>query len=179
MLKTFLTASVISLGTVLAVPVHALSYTWSFTPTFGPMGVNPYVVSGTIDGLQIGSNDGTGIIAIVTNTPTGDLEGTTFDIFNGTLTGGDAFTVDGSGNVTLADVFYTNASGDFLIFGGFGGFEPQLNNSIFNPTWGTPTSSTSFTPITPVPFEFSPALGVGVLGSLWAANKLRKHLTKK
>ena len=175
MLKTFLTASVISLGTVLAVPVHALSYTWSFTPTFGPMGVNPYVVSGTIDGLQIGSNDGTGIIAIVTNTPTGDLEGTTFDIFDSAGSGGDAFTVDGSGNVTLADARYRSASNDFLFFGDgdFGGFVPQLSN------WLTISSSTSFTPITPVPFEFSPALGVGVLGSLWAANKLRKHLTKK
>ena len=173
MLKTFLTASVISLGTVLAVPVHALSYTWSFTPTFGPMGVNPYVVSGTIDGLQIGSNNGAGIIAIVTNTPTGFLEGTTFAIFDSTNLGGDAFTVDGSGNVTLADALYRSASNDFLFLGGFGGYIPELG---FTANWNAPGGSTSFTP---VPFEFSPALGVGVLGSLWAANKLRKHLTKK
>jgi len=112
------------------------------------------------------------IAAIVTNTPTGFLEGTTFAIFQDTDLGGDALTVDGSGNVTFADARYRSANSDALFFGGFSGYTPELDFTI----WEAPLGSTSFTP---VPFEFSPALGVGVLGSLWAANKLRKHLTKK
>jgi len=34
----------------------------------------------------------------------------------------------------------------------------------------------TFSAVTPVPFEFSPALGLGVLGGLWAA---KKFLIKK
>ncbi|MDX1976173.1 MAG: hypothetical protein SFT94_00730, partial [Pseudanabaenaceae cyanobacterium bins.68] len=62
-------------------PAQAITLNWSFVPIDGPTGANPYVVRGTIDGLQIGSNSGTGITATVTNTPTGELEGTVFNIF--------------------------------------------------------------------------------------------------
>lgn len=37
----------------------------------------------------------------------------------------------------------------------------------------------SVTAVTPVPFEFSPALGIGVLGGLFAAKKLSSKLLKK
>ena len=60
MLKTLLSASLVGIASLLAaVPAHALSFTWQFTPTQGPTGANPYVVKGTIDGLAIGSNSGT------------------------------------------------------------------------------------------------------------------------
>ncbi|MDX1977636.1 MAG: hypothetical protein SFT94_08175, partial [Pseudanabaenaceae cyanobacterium bins.68] len=141
-----------------------------------PTGANPYVVRGTIDGLQIGSNSGTGITATVTNTPTGELEGTVFNIFVNALNGGDAFTVDAGGNVTFADAFYRSSGSDSLFFGGFGGYIPQLAGSSGNPDWITFSGQTTFTPATPVPFEFNPVLGLGVLGGAFV---IKKKLVKK
>ena len=54
-----------------------------------------------------------------------------------------------------------------------------FNNGVTNYQIDFNTPGNAVVNFTPVPFEFSPALGVGFLGSLWAANKLRKHLIKK
>ncbi|AFY73345.1 hypothetical protein Syn7502_01246 [Synechococcus sp. PCC 7502] len=178
MLKSFLTASALTVGTVfVAAPVHALAFNWSFTPTFGPAGANPYVVKGTISGLVIGSNPGPGITATVTNTPTGLLEGTVFNNFNA----GSGFTVDAGGNVTFASAFYSDSGfTNPLFFGGYGGFSAALTSNVPPASWFTISGQTTFTPIAAaVPFEFNPVLGLGVLGGVLVAKKLSGKLIKK
>ncbi len=182
MIKRLLTASVISLGAMLLVsPVHAigLTYNWSFNSN-GNSATATGLVTGTITGLQIGSNNGSGITATVTGTPTGDLVGTVFNTFVNSALNGDAFTVDAGGNVTLADASYISAGNDYLYFGGFGGYVPQLRDSTSSVDFYTENSPTTFTPAaTAVPFEFAPNGAVILLGGLWGAKKLRKKLSKK
>jgi hypothetical protein len=190
MVKTLLSASLVAIASLLAaVPAHAISFTWQFTPDAGgPTGANPYVVKGTIDGLAIGSNSGAGITATVTDTPTGALLGTY--LFNGSPygpnLGGDAFTVDAGGNVTFADALFT-PTGNFtftentLYFGGYGGYYPELVDfGTFSTDWRAPSGQTTFSSApTAVPFDFEPTSAVVILGGIFAAKKLRNKLVKK
>jgi hypothetical protein len=180
MLKTLFSASLVAIGSLLAaIPAHAISFTWQFTPDAGPTGANPYVVKGTIDGLVIGSNSGAGITATVTDTPTGDYVGTNFTYVNSSL-GGAPFDVDAGGNVTFADALFTSTNSDVLVFGGygFGGELPRLGDSPI--AWTTSSVQTTFSSApTPVPFDFEPTSAVVILGGIFAANKLRKKLVKK
>jgi hypothetical protein len=88
-------------------------------------------VTGTISGLQIGDNDGTGLIIDVLTSPSGNVlgEGWTFDAIYG---GVDAFTIDAAKNVTFASAKYLRSGSDErLYFGGFpGGYFPQLSSRI-------------------------------------------------
>jgi hypothetical protein len=181
MLKTLLSASLVGIASLLAaVPAHALSFTWQFTadPTISS---SSGVVKGTIDGLVIGSNSGAGITATVTDTPTGQLLGSYS--FSNTLDGGDAFTVDAGGNVTFADARFDSANGLLLVgnVGNSGGFNPRLSDkNIFLLSWSNGTGQTTFSgPPTAVPFDFSPAPAVVILGGIFAAKKLRKKLVKQ
>ncbi|MEI6328185.1 MAG: hypothetical protein WCP16_03055 [Pseudanabaena sp. ELA645] len=185
MVKTLLSASLMAIASLLAaVPAHAISFTWQFTPDVGgPTGANPYVVKGTIDGLVIGSNSGAGITATVTDTPTGELLGTYLFESSG---GGNAFTVDAGGNVTFASASFT-PDGTFtgfeknLYLGGYGVYYPQLvDNSTFSPNWLAPSGQTTFSSApTAVPFDFEPTSAVVILGGIFAAKKLRNKLIKK
>ncbi len=172
-------SSLVAIGSLLAaVPAHALSFTWQFIPEFGPTGANPYVVKGTIDGLAIGANSGAGITATVTDTPTGQLVGGDSYSFNFSP-GGNAFTVDNSGNVTFADAVFFSPTGIGLFFGGFGGLSPTLDDES-TVSWSTTTGQTTFSSAaTAVPFDFSPAPAVVILGGIFAAKKLRNKLVKK
>jgi hypothetical protein len=56
-----------------------------------------------------------------------------------------------------------------------------INNGVASLTFptsnfanGIPGGSFEFVPVTPVPFEFSPALGLSVLGGLWIGKRLIK-----
>ena len=170
-------SSLVAIGSLLAaVPAQALSFTWQFIPESGPTGANPYVVKGTIDGLAIGANSGAGITATVTDTPTGELLGSYAFDFSGS---GNAFTVDGGGNVTFADAGFIS-SNNLLFFGGYGVFIPQLvDGNDGNPSWIAFSGQTTFSSSTAVPFDFSPAPAVVILGSIFAAKKLRNKLVKK
>ncbi|MEI6328243.1 MAG: hypothetical protein WCP16_03350 [Pseudanabaena sp. ELA645] len=182
MVKTLLSVSLVAISSLLAaVPAHAISFTWQFTPTLGPAatGGNLNVVKGTIDGLVIGSNSGAGITATVTSTPTGQLVGGGSYSFESTALGGDAFTVDSSGNVIVADARFSSTTGNVLFFGGFGGFSPVLDDNI-SIGWVALSGQTTFSSApTAVPFDFSPTPAVLVLGGIFAAKKLRKKLVKK
>jgi len=182
MVKTLLTASLVAIGSLLAaVPAHALSFIWQFTPESGPTGTNPYVVKGTIDGLVIGSNSGAGITVTVTDTPTGQFLGGGYSFID-TGSVGDAFTVDSGGNVTFADALFQKNSPGFvdLYFGGYGGYNPRLLDLDDGAEWFTPSGQTTFSSATTaVPFDFSPTPAVVILGGIFAAKKLRNKLVKK
>jgi len=179
MVKTLLTASLVAIGSLLAaVPAHALSFIWQFTPESGPTGTNPYVVKGTIDGLVIGSNSGAGITVTVTDTPTGQVLGGGYSFID-TGSVGDAFTVDSGGNVTFADALFVNSIGG-LVFGGYGGYIPELYTDGLVIDWYTESGQTTFSSATTaVPFDFSPTPAVVILGGIFAAKKLRNKLVKK
>lgn len=173
MVSSVLASSAISLS---ASSASALSFKWSFVPDVGgPTGPNPYVVEGTIEGLQEGSNDGTGLTVTVTSTPTGQLT-SGYWIFQSTNNGGDAFTVS-SGAVTFADAFFYNGF-EVLFFGGFGGYLPQLLNFGSGSSWETFTSATTFTPqaAQPVP---EPVTILGSLVALGVGTAFKKHQSRK
>ena len=171
-------SSLVAIGSLLAaVPAQALSFTWQFIPESGPTGANPYVVKGTIDGLAIGNNSGAGLTATVTDTPTGQLLGGSYSFVN--TVSPNAFTVDAGGNVTFADALFSSTASDSIYFGGYGGYVPQLVNASSSTNWFAPSGQTTFSPATAVPFDFSPAPAVVILGSIFAAKKLRNKLVKK
>jgi len=199
MVKSLLSASLVAFASLLAaIPAHAISLNWQFTPNpaFSSTGGEfPYVVKGTIDGLEIGSNSGAGITATVTNTPTGQLLGTYIFVSTPSVV---AFIVDTNGNVTFADARFTptgiyNGSDPLSLYlGGYLGFihpqlgymgfyNPQLvDSSDYNPDWTNNVGGkTTFSAATPVPFDFSPTPAVVILGGIFAAKKLRKKLVKK
>jgi hypothetical protein len=138
---------------------HALLFNWSFTSSADfddPGGI----VSGTIDGLVEGSNDGSGLTIEVVSTPTGELLGGGW-IFDSVSGKGDAFTVTG-GQVAFASVLYTRGGTDSLFFGsdpqGPGQtFFPQLTGNLTNdPDWGDFNGSSVFSPVS----DQSPPIGI-------------------
>jgi len=174
--KILLASSLVAIATINAAPVHALSNTWSFTTDSFSTGGAGQIISGTVDGLVEGNNSGSGITATVTNSPGSQLLGTYS--FQLTSVVGPAFTVSG-GTVTFADALFSGGTNEILSFG-YGGFNSALGNADDgNPNFVNEFGQTSFAPITPVPFEFSPALGLGVLGGLVAAKKLSGKFFKK
>jgi hypothetical protein len=122
---------------------------------------------------------------------------TTLTIYNGTGNGG---TIVGTSSSTSTLTFASSPAVTWTFAGGLqitdtatytAVLAPELTyRSIFSDLYpnGLVTTGTipnpsfdivfqgTFSAVTPVPFEFSPALGLGVLGGLWAA---KKFLTKK
>jgi len=105
---------------------QALSYTWSFVTDSGSTGGAGNTVSGTISGLNIGANNGNGLTISTSTTPNGQLENITNWTFIQTSLGGNAFTVNSAGQVTLADAEYKDPSGDKLFLVGMVGTSQAL-----------------------------------------------------
>jgi hypothetical protein len=77
---------------------------------------------------------------------------------------------------------YSNAGGDGSTLATFSTASLRKVFADLNQNSTVPivnVTSLSLTPATPVPFEFSPALGLGVLGGLFAAKKLSSKFLKK
>lgn len=110
-----------------ATGANALIYEWSFTaePGSAPTGL----VTGTISGLEIGDNDGTGLTVDVLSTPGGEFVGGGWSFYT-TRLGGAAFVVDAAKNVTFADAFFTRVNADSFFFDSFVGFEAMLTSSV-------------------------------------------------
>jgi hypothetical protein len=144
---------------------QALSYTWSFVTDSGSTGGAGNTVSGTISGLNIGANNGNGLTISTSTTPNGQLENITNWTFIQTSLGGNAFTVNSAGQVTLADAEYKDPSGDKLFFGGYGGYIPGIGTgtgtTYFENSIGGATAFVSSS--SSVPFDFNPTIGV-ILG---------------
>ncbi|MBF2056704.1 MAG: hypothetical protein IGQ45_05635 [Cyanobacterium sp. T60_A2020_053] len=128
-----------------------LSFNWSFVIGNGSTGQVGETVSGTISGLQNGSNDGNGLAIVVTDTPTDEFEGLSDWSFLRTGGGEDAFIVT-DGEVTLANALFLS-SGPSLFFGGFVDFTfiPQLVDLDSDPNWfNVDGGKTQFTPLNSV-----------------------------
>ncbi|MFT7389960.1 MAG: hypothetical protein ACI9ZH_000175 [Paracoccaceae bacterium] len=126
-MRNILTGAAAAALMLAATGANALTYTWSFT-AIGSTSVGP--VTGTISGLEIGGNVGTGLIIDVLSSPSGNVLGGGWT-FGGVGSGGDAFTVDAAKNVTFADArFLRSGVSEKLFFGGFGGYTPQLFSTI-------------------------------------------------
>lgn len=163
--------------------------------TFSSNGFS-YIASVPSGGSFFGAN-AFGSPAVSLNTAT-DTILITFNSGNVTAVGGNIFASDAFGTETAGNVTATLNDGTTLTFattlvapGPFRGFTsdtPITSLSIITSTTQTtapfiwPTLDnfyvgTAATP--PVPFEFSPALGLTVLGGLWGVNKLRKKIKAK
>ena len=181
MLKPFLAASVLTAASVFAVsPVHALS---SYSFSFAGSSISGNGIFTTTD-LPNGATAGTSVTI-------NDISGSITDVNNGNIPKNISAllapgTFAGNNNLLFplaADPNQLNANGvsftlsdssryNLFRFGagsygvsslGFGALFPTLN----------------LTNVTPVPFEFSPALGLGVLGGLFATKKLIQNYAKK
>ena len=159
-------------------PAHALLFNWSFQIQSGanpPFDNEGDFVSGTIDGLVDGSNDGTGLTIEVLSTPTSELLVGGWNLIS-VGGSGDAFTVTG-GQITFASAHYGIFNVADLFFGtdplgpGQTNF-PQLVAGLAGPpNWGNFEGSNVFTPVvdqvppTDVPEPATLALfGVGLVG---------------
>ena len=152
----------------MAANAGVITIEWEFTDEFGSGGT----VSGTIAGLVEGSNDGTGLIITVDSTPTGEFTGSDWN-FSSTALGGDAFTVL-LGEVVFADALFVRQGGflDYLFFGGFGGYWPQLADyDDIDPNWGAPEGGMTFTSV-PEPGTLT-LLGIG-LAAMGLSRRRRK-----
>jgi hypothetical protein len=157
-------------------PVHALSYTIGWTGTSG------YSLDGSFSFPDILANTGPITFASLTSfTFTTRLNGvalktgTTANNFNFNTTT-QTFAVGGLSNSSTGQEWGSIVNGD--IFGNGAGFASGGNaQAIFDN--GQPLGIIGIPPntltATPVPFEFSPALGLSVIGGAWF---LKKYLGK-
>jgi hypothetical protein len=88
-----------------------------------------------------------------------------------TLIGGNEI----SNLVNITTNGYVNYNFNFTATSGSTLLEFRSGNDPF----ANSLDDVSVTEVTPIPFEFSPALGLGVLGGLFAAKKLSSKLLKK
>lgn len=123
-------------------------------------GLSPLFTDNTVLDTHNGNPDGTVYASaggrLSPNAPTFDVTSTTLDVVGDFISGGMTFA---SGNgIVFADTGSSNILGDSAT--------GQLNSVTFTPVDSTATS---------VPFEFSPALGLLAVGSIWGVSRLRKR----
>lgn len=176
-MKSLLNVTLAAIFVTLATHANALTYQWSFEAD-NVFSSSTGTVTGTISGLQIGSNDGSSVIVEVLSTPSGNLLGGGW-VFDGTSGGtGDAFTIATDGSVTFSNAVFERASDNAELYFGSGGmvgarFAPELA-SFTVLDGGVPTShrtnggTTQFVPsVVPLPAAFPFLAGaVGFFGLL-------------
>jgi hypothetical protein len=162
-------------------------------PTFSN-GVFSYIASVPSGGSFFGANS-FGTPAVSLNVAT-DTILITFTSGNVTALGGNIFASDINGSATTGDIAVVLSDGTNLIVssptvpaspGPFRGFISDTPITSLSLTGGdTPTRWATLdnlyvgtSSVTAVPFEFSPVLGLTVLGGLWGANRLRKTIKAK
>jgi len=170
MLKTISLSIVTSAFT--ATVANALTYHWAFE---ADSGTSTGLVTGTISGLQIGDNDGTGLSVEVLSTPSGNVLGGGW-IFGNSQTP-FAFTVAPDLSVTAYNAYFYRGGGtqDSVLFGQGGGRVPEIYSLIDDGpalftshySWTNPVEFTLDTATVPIPASLPLVLtGFSVLGAL-------------
>ncbi|AFY74948.1 hypothetical protein Syn7502_03046 [Synechococcus sp. PCC 7502] len=131
------------------------------------------VVSATIPS---GTSLLTGFFQYVSVSPTVLIAGETYRIGGTQLTGFDIYSLNNNDftvnpAITYNTDVYADGNGSTLIYPSIPN-TAGVNNGFFGGNF-------TFTDSTPVPFEFSPALGLGALGGLIITKKLYGKLSKK
>jgi hypothetical protein len=188
MYKSFLTVSVLAFGSIIN-PVYALSsYDFSFSATTSSIGSQPISGSGTFTTTDLPNGADATSSVLITN-----IIGSIFDLsFSNssaaisTLLPTNAFLGNDNLLFPLAlDPNKVSINGVSFNVSSFGsrynlfknGSVYQISND-FGKSVTTPTLN--LTNVTPVPFEFNPALGIGILGGVWLVRKgLKKKLRKE
>jgi hypothetical protein len=195
MYKSFLAISVLGFGTV-ANPVHAVSfYNFSFTGTGSSQTISGSG-SFTTNDLPNGATASTsvlitGITGTITDSGTGNTSRNISALLApGTFGGNDnllrplaldpnkvnnngvSFTVLDTTSVSIPNfdsnynLFFDSVSSKYLI----------SSTNFDNIRFTEDTFNTLNLTATPIPFEFNPTLGIGILGGVWL---VRKRLKKK
>jgi hypothetical protein len=135
--KLSLGSAAVCLWLITAPPAHALKFNWSFDVTESNDGSGPALgtgsVTGTIDGLVEGDNDGSAVTIQVISSPGGNLLGGGWNLqsFGPGVVAQKGFNVSG-GVVTLASAgFERNGYNEQLFFGDSlaGNFFPELGRA--------------------------------------------------
>jgi len=176
--RTSLFATLLSVF-AFAASASSLTYNWSFTADFG---TSLGEVTGTISGLHVGSNDGTGLTIEVLSSPSRNVLGGGWTFDSTALPAGDAFFVESDLTVSFADaLFFRDGFNDKLFFGGYGGWVPQLfssNESDGAEDFSSHSTSTGKTIFAPIPLPAGlPLLLTGLAG--FAGLRLRKKRAAK
>jgi hypothetical protein len=177
---------------------NTLSYGQGFNPSVqGNAGTGTRPVSGSVflTSFSFGAVSSASGIAVgnlyvfsapYTNTPTNLAVTSTNLIGSSNGTSSNFYTFAGNGltlDVNTDYYAYQDAANIFVGFGGtYGnassqiGFQANNSSSSFSPVPAADLNFTAnFTTSVPVPFEFSPTLGIGILGGAWLVRrKLRK-----
>jgi hypothetical protein len=158
-------------------PSQALDFTFSFDND-SPIGNAPGTVSGTIFGLNDNQNNQPATSIAITSLPVG--LGGIFEQGNNPLTWDfqsvNKFSV--SGGIITAFNFAAQSSGDDFFSLNSGGLNSlTLNDPNTATSNNNGLAGVTLTPVgsVAVPFEFSPTLGIFLIGGLWGT----KHLVGK
>jgi len=186
MLKSFLITSLVSAASIVTtLPAHALStYSFSFSGTFGGRSGSGSGIFTTAD-LPVGATAATSVLiqnisgSITDSTVAGGLPQTiTALLAPGTFFGNDnlLFPLAADPNkFSFGGVSFTAGGLSYNLF--------RLNTTSYQFLRSGPnlanTNTINLALVAPVLFEFSPALGIGVLGGLFAAKKLSRRFSKK
>ena len=181
--NTFKMGGVIALlaSTLAIAPTaSALSYTFSFSNENGSV---PGTVQGTFD-LPDGDGTFAATSVFVTSAPAALGYTLPFDAFaNFPNVFVNSFQVVG-GNIVLAgsSLAIQNATSALTLNFFNGTFGSLLTISGSGPVTGVrdlDSSTLIFSPATPIPFEFNPALGIGLLGAAWLGHRVIKKAKSK
>jgi len=123
--------------------------------------------SGTTDYTIAAVADGT--LSFAWNYTSLDQDGPQFDPFLFLLNGTTQLSDDGGGSTQLGNFSISLLTGETF------GFRIATVNNLRG---GANVTISNFD-ITPVPFEFSPVLGLGVLGGVWAGKRFLKSRKTK